>query len=291
MNLPTQEIFASRFPLLYDQIKDLEPLPLKSIFYDHSLKEESEVYLFAEINFAHFFDVIYEKAMKGKTLILLEKDLHKIKGVFALESFCKILSLPHIHIVHWDGIETIKGLAWKYLGQPYQIIANSEPDRHLLEKIFQGVVMVAIEFQDFGVSTFHNVFQNILQTEKIRMVSDLFGQFKKMPAIICGAGPSLSRDIDQLKKWNSHALVFAGGATLESLSKHGVDIHFAATIDPNSQRSRFLQFTDFTTPFFVQFRMSKSIYRDIHGEKIWAGSRRGQRTGATGCSDGGEGSR
>lgn len=271
MTSPFETLFKARFPYLYSLIQDLEPLPLK-IPHFVSLGEKGQVYLFVGIDYAHFDDLILKKALAGKEIIFLEKDLQKIKGIFKLPAFCNLLTMNCIKIEYDEGIETLKKLAWNHLGEDVEIIGGDPQIKHQIEKIFQGVGMVASEFKDFGAQTFHNVFQNILQTDKIRFISDLFGKFRNIPAIICGAGPSLDQDIDELKKWNSHALIFAGGATLEALAKHQIEMHFAAVIDPNSNRSRFLQFTQFDTPFFVQFRMSKSIYRDIHGEKVWAGS-------------------
>ncbi len=56
-------------------------------------------------------------------------------------------------------------------------------------------------------------------------------KFKGMPAIVVSAGPSLNKNIDQLKAYRDKALILASGTALGALKKHGIVPHFLGVAD------------------------------------------------------------
>lgn len=51
------------------------------------------------------------------------------------------------------------------------------------------------------------------------------------PAIVVAAGPSLARNIDQLARWQSHAVVIAVQTVFKNLLARGIEPHFVASLD------------------------------------------------------------
>lgn len=56
--------------------------------------------------------------------------------------------------------------------------------------------------------------------------------FKDCPAVIVSAGPSLEKNIDELKDVQDKAVIFAGVRTLKPLLDRGIIPHFLCNIDP-----------------------------------------------------------
>lgn len=62
-------------------------------------------------------------------------------------------------------------------------------------------------------------------------VRPLKGKFAGMPAIVVSAGPSLNKNIGQLKAYRDKALILASGTALGALKKHGIVPHFLGVAD------------------------------------------------------------
>ncbi len=130
----------------------------------------------------------------------------------------------------------------------------------------QGVHLVASEMQDYGVRVYRNVKQNLLhQVYSFDALKDCLSQ---TPAIICGAGSTLSDNIDLISGLYQHSLICAAGAAASALSRAPAPFHVAAGLDPNPDYYRFLQSNLFEIPFFYQNRFSSDILDKIQGEKI-----------------------
>ncbi|MCH9611949.1 MAG: hypothetical protein S4CHLAM102_04270 [Chlamydiia bacterium] len=90
------------------------------------------------------------------------------------------------------------------------------------------------------------------------------GAFKGVPAVICGAGPSLEANRELLDEVKDRALLIAGGSALSALSNlagGGVAPHLGICIDPNNEefdRLRGCQFAD--TPLIIASRVNPHIH-------------------------------
>jgi uncharacterized Rossmann fold enzyme len=115
---------------------------------------------------------------------------------------------------------------------------------------------------------FKNLCRNIRSSRGALDARALKGVCKGIPAIICGAGPSLEENIDQLKSLENKALIFSGGAGLNVLSSYGITPHFAAGFDPHPPYRRFHEQTHFETPFFYQMRACHELLFLVQGEKL-----------------------
>ncbi len=62
-------------------------------------------------------------------------------------------------------------------------------------------------------------------------INQLFETFKKVPAIIVATGPSLNKNIEQLKGCEEKALIISVDASLKPLLKHGITPHLVTSLE------------------------------------------------------------
>jgi len=126
------------------------------------------------------------------------------------------------------------------------------------------------EFSDFGLTIFKNIFNNYLNLPRAYLASKFIDKFNNVPAIICGAGPSLDINIDVLATLKDRALIFGGGTALNALNARGVMPHFGVGIDPNPAHfTRLISNHAFELPFLYRARMLPEAIEMVHGDRLF----------------------
>jgi hypothetical protein len=82
-----------------------------------------------------------------------------------------------------------------------------------------------------GEVSYNNFMNNLKYIGKATTVNKLKGKYKNKPAIIVSAGPSLSKNIDNLKEVKN-ALILSGGRTLKPLIDRNVMPSCIGVVDP-----------------------------------------------------------
>lgn len=117
------------------------------------------------------------------------------------------------------------------------------------------------EYFDVYRLFFQNFWGNLPLLAESYLGGSLRDRFKGIPAIICGAGPSLAKNIQMLPELKDNALILAGGTAVNILNSQGIDPHFTFGLDPfPSYLNRALNYTSFETPFFYKMRVKKEIF-------------------------------
>lgn len=138
-----------------------------------------------------------------------------------------------------------------------------------VESCIQEVNLIASDFRDSGKKILSNYLANFPALKLARKAVALFGRFKGVPAVICGASPSLEKDIETIRAWENRGLILAGGSALNVLSSFGVQPDMIACIDPEPPLERFLAQTAIEVPFFYQNRVAAEILRQVQGPRFW----------------------
>lgn len=175
--------------------------------------------------------------------------------------------------------ELFKEIAWEFLFLKFGFFAQADYVEKKGEKMVEifskmehyhrGIDLVASDFQDMGVAVLKNVMENQKKLASSLLGQSLEGMCRQVPAIICGAGPSLNVQIPLLASLQDRAMIFAGGSAVAALTKQGVSPHFCAHFDPNPPRDRFLQQDAAEIPHFYQSRFSSSLLNLVHGPLLW----------------------
>lgn len=221
-------------------------------------------------------------------LIFLEHDFEVIHRFFETETASQLLHDKQVRLRYVDTInlndELWLSIAHYYGLMSYKISSlNSYLDFYpnLISGFTASIAYASelsksflFEFTSYGERFFLNFYQNILHLPDSYQANKLFGQFKGIPAIICGAGPSLDKNLALLETLGDKALIFAGGTAMNGVNVHNFLPHFGLGIDPNpSQMIRLIANKAFTTPYFYRNRLFPEAFRLIHGDVLYtAGS-------------------
>lgn len=228
-----------------------------------------------------------QKWLKGsadRAIVFLEDDLGVIKSLLETENGSQILTDPQAHLYYFQDLQRSKDvfekLYWNFIMTPISVTAldyyaktKGEMFIQLHHKIFYDAAIknaLLDEYLQYGVAFFRNFYPNMLAMEGSYLGNNLFGKFKNIPAIICGAGPSLNKQLSLLHTLADKAIIFAGGSALNALNAVDFQPHFGGGIDPNSpQEERLRNNQAFEVPFFYRNRMFFGAFKLIHGPRLY----------------------
>ncbi len=205
------------------------------------------------------------KAGSDRHLLLLRREEETIPLFLLID--------PQIHLLSIDASdEEMKQKLWDLLFFSFSYkICGSPKDLERIERCFArvekcrlGIHLSASDFKDMGKRILSNYLANFHHLSRAKRGRELFGKFKRVPALILAAGPSLEEEIPMIRAWENRALLFAGGSSLNVLSTFSLQPHFSAALDPDPPRARFLAQTAFEVPFFYQSRVSQELLSSMH---------------------------
>ncbi len=117
-----------------------------------------------------------------------------------------------------------------------------------------------------GYQLFYNFVQNAPQTQNSFYFNALRGTFSSIPAIICGAGPSLASAFHILSSLENRALIFACGSAIAACSKAGITPHFCVAVDPNEEEFfRLKNSFSFEVPLLYSLRVHPHVFSTLNG--------------------------
>lgn len=219
-----------------------------------------------------------------KHLVFLEDDLGVLQSFLQSEQAEAILKDPLVDIFYIDLLDsqdpTIDVLARKLVYQNFLFLplVSYENEKsaffarlsYLINFKLYGLQAFYGEYLERGAAFFKNFYHNLFQYPNCVQGNSLYGKFKNVPAIICGAGPSLQQNIETLKSLKDKALIFAGGTSMNALNAFNLVPHFGLGVDPfPAQFTRLIMNTAFETPFFFRNRMNYKAAQMIHGPKLY----------------------
>lgn len=219
-----------------------------------------------------------------RQLILLEDDLCAIRSVFETEAGDKIVASPQAEIHFFESLEEseriFNRIFWKFPHLEIQVacspcyqVEKQERFAELSHKLFYDAAMKKTNLKEYlsgGTLFFKNFYQNLLQLPKASTGQALFGKFQNVPAIICGAGPSLGKQLSLLGSLTKKALLFGGSSSLTALDAAGIRPHFGAGIDPNEgQLCRLKGISELTYPFLYRNRFCPDALKLVKGPRIY----------------------
>lgn len=166
---------------------------------------------------------------------------------------------------------------FRYYSSPYNAVHYENRSNQIHSKLsFWMMIHRGVEGEHFthGQMFFTNFYTNILDLPEAYRADNLYGKFHGIPAIVCGAGPSLDKNLALLETLGDRALIFAGATALNAVNSHGFVPHFGVGIDPNpAQATRLIANKAYDIPFLYRNRMSYEALKILHGDKIYvAGS-------------------
>lgn len=238
------------------------------------------------VGLGYYYDAIaaWLKKDKGRHLVFLEDDAGVIQKLLETERGTKILQDPQVQLLYFEGVfpeeAVFDVLYWNFSMKRLIVTSLESYSKNksviladLRNKIaFDAAMKNALvdEYMRYGANYYINFYQNMLCLPDSYAGNKFFGKFQNVPAIICGAGPSLAKNLPLVKQLLDKAVVFAGGSALNVLNSGGFQPHFGAGIDPNpAQYTRMSLSKGYEVPFFYRNRMFHNAFKMIHGPRLY----------------------
>ncbi len=265
------DLFVERFPTLGLQLGSWSAKkPSKEILPPIHLERE-EVFYFWGLSDEVYF-ACKEWLKKGENqLVFLEDDSGIIASFLQNQTALEILSNPQVHIELFSkkaaDIETLAN-RFPVRRMEFSGFTSKKNLKKIRLEFLRKTALAHGLYMDrlHGHQPFHNFVENLAHLPSSFYANGLKGAFPDVPAVICGAGPSLESTLNTLKTLENKALIIAGGSTLAALSSKGIQPHFGMAIDPNLEEYRRLKnsFT-FEVPLLYSTRVHPGIFRTCNG--------------------------
>lgn len=254
-------------------------------FKSLDLKGVNVLYVYG-VGLGYYFDAAKKwlDESVGHYLVFIEDDMAVLHRLLETQRGTEILEHKQVQLHYMERTESsepmFQWLAWFFVlsQMDFSALRAYEKEKEPLFIQLRSQIMhdsvyhdsIAAEYLRYGKSFYRNFYRNMLYLDESYHGNRLFGEFKKVPAIICGAGPSLDKNIDVLAGLSDRALIFAGGSSLNVLASKGILPHFGAGIDPNPpQYERLISNFGYEVPFFYRNRMYHEAFRAIHGPRLF----------------------
>ena len=175
------------------------------------------------------------KAKSQRRLVILEENISSFAPFLKNPLTSKLLKDPQVEI-HLLPQKTYfktftEELALRFFLERFELISfGKQKHFNSFKKLLEESLVYYSAYMNDQLS-FSPLFQNFLanasQLNRSFDVGNLKGAFSKVPAIICGAGPSLALEKERLKdlKNKNKALIIAGGSAITALSAYGLSPH------------------------------------------------------------------
>ena len=237
------------------------------------------------VGLGYYYDAAKSWLRKGRDrhLVFLEDDPVVIHRLLETERGTRILRHPRVHLFFLDQNlerreDTFIKLYWTFIQMSIGVTALKLYEKtQAFEELHHKVVYdqaikygLVEEYMSYGLLFYKNFYANLLHLQEASLGNSLFGKFKNVPAIICGAGPSLQKNRKFLGSLLDRALIFAGGSSMNALNAAGILPHFGAALDPNpAQLDRIQANTAFGVPYFYRNRLYHDACMAIKGPRLY----------------------
>lgn len=266
------------------------------LFVERSLKSEDQAaHWFSSLNLSNI-QVLYIYGVNSgfsyaaaanwlkddafRSLVYLEEDPQVIIKLPKTHMGQRLLQDPQVAVHVLDDLLELDKIVLPYSVFSFSVCCENILDQQNKERFSEIKSLIAF-FSDYhrsatlgyaqgGLFFYNNYFRNLLKLPFSYHADLLESKFKNIPAIICGAGPSLDKNIEVLRKLHSRALIFAGATAINALNAKDVIPHVGVGIDPNPQQlTRLIMNRGYEMPFFYRNRINHKALELIHGDKIY----------------------
>ncbi|MFD3271562.1 6-hydroxymethylpterin diphosphokinase MptE-like protein [Paenibacillus dendritiformis] len=121
----------------------------------------------------------------------------------------------------------------------------------------------------FEKAWFKNIIYNVDKVLASKPILSLEKSCSDIPAIIIGSGPSLSDDIEYIKKLVTKALIIAAGSSVQALVHYGIEPHLVVSMDGGGPNLKVFQNVDTThIPLLFATTIHHGIVEQNHKWKL-----------------------
>ena len=235
--------------MFYDDA--MEPLMhVKKVFEGASLEKAPFVVLFG-VGLGYqllFLDQLMKDSDRLKRVVVVEKDLECLKKAMEVTDLTGPLGNPDIRLLcespEDDLFTQVKAamdnLCYRYFKAlrwvPWPASLEIDPDYYDSARraiADMGDLWISLRGNEpyDTLASYENFFRNLDLYDKSPSLRCVENAFANKPAIIVATGPSLKKNMHQLKLINNKAVIISVDASLKILHNMGLYPHFATTIE------------------------------------------------------------
>ncbi|MDI6792262.1 MAG: DUF115 domain-containing protein [bacterium] len=181
----------------------------------------------------------------GQNLLILEKDIGILKTALQLIDLTEILQFEGLKLIVTPDLTEVKDeiSCWLDITQLTNILTIEHPPSVLLDAPYYrqaGEILYALTSEKLRDTLtrmvlenlwMENILKNITTIVSCPGVSPLFGAFEDIPIFIISAGPSLGKNMVELKAAKGKGLLIAVDTALKPLLARGVIPDWVISID------------------------------------------------------------
>jgi antitoxin component YwqK of YwqJK toxin-antitoxin module len=265
----------------------VDPLQEAAEWFAHLRLKGIEIIYIYGVGLGYYYDAAKEwlKSSERHHLVFFEPDLQVLHRLLETERGSLLLHDRQVTIYYLiseaeESFPEYHQLTFSFSAHPFTITSLASYKEVYPVQYNEFISRISffskmnglniLEYDHHGLTIFRNLFHNYLTLPRSYLGNKLFGNFNGIPAIICGAGPSLDKNIEVLATLGDRALIFAGGTALNALNSQGVMPHFGVGIDPNRDYfKRLVMNHAYELPFFYRGRIFYEGLKVIHGDKLY----------------------
>lgn len=214
------------------------------------IEPNEELYEYTS-NFQHINPLLNQPnviSLIGNSCINIQKVLKKTTSIDHYNNY-KVYTISYYEKIYYDFYShLIQGISEWNCGLNVQINAINRLSKRMSDNIVENI-------------------QYILQESTITNFKDIF---KDYPVVIVSAGPSLDKNIDDLKDKQDKVIILAGVRTLKPLVERGIIPHFLLNIDPQFITYELVQdYLDLEIPLISLIHGNHILVEEWKGPKIF----------------------
>jgi len=256
----------------------------KQWFASLDMRNSTVIYVYGVgLGYAYKAAMEWLKKNEEHSIIFLEDNLEVIKEFLKTETASQLLDDPQawLEYIDWQDIDNFCGdLTLPFSMQKYFFAFLNAYTELFPVRAFTIKLKTAFcsainslfigEVLSFGQLYYKNFLKNALNLPGSFLGSHLYEKFNGMPAIVCGAGPSLEKNLKILETLSDKFLIFAGSTALNAVNANGFVPHFGVGLDPNiTHKDRIVANTAYEIPFLYRPRINHNALEAVHGDLIY----------------------
>ena len=191
-------------------------------------------------------------------ILVLEPEPELVPWFFARRDWRPLINSGRLLVLagpDFDGSQS----AWRLFGDgstdaltlAHPLLARTRPEAtraaaQVIGRARQGARGNEDARRKFATPYLVNTLQNVARLARSSSVDALVGRYPRVPVVLAAAGPSLNRNIEELRPFRDRVVLVAVDTALKPLLAAGVAPDFVVALDPSDANARHL--TGITVP-------------------------------------------
>jgi hypothetical protein len=244
----------------------------------------ADYFILLGFGLGYVLDALLEvKKEESNHYFIVESDLRIIRAALEARDLSSILSGMHVHFA-WPPAGPELAEQWRLFFDPVRarksIYVQHLPSLALNPGLFKSAAEI-IQSQTFQIFTdintligksqefLDNFVQNVRFAARAPGVISFSGKFRGVPAVIVSAGPSLDKNIHELRGSEERLLILSTDTALKPVLSAGINPHFILTGDPSHVNYLHLKGASSNGSYLVaEATASPQAFRDFEGRLI-----------------------